>query len=128
MNLLLDTHAFLWFVLGDSRLSSEARQHIESLENKVYVSPAIYWELAIKISIGKYVLQDSYESFIDRGMGQNGFITLPVEPRHTAILTTLPFHHRDPFDRLIIAQAIVEGLSVVSLDTSFDSYPVNRIW
>jgi PIN domain nuclease of toxin-antitoxin system len=128
MRLLLDTHTFLWFVLGDTQLSSLARGLIEDLGNQKLISPAVYWEIAIKISINKYHLTEPYETFIDRGIRQNGFVILPIEPRHTSILTTLPFHHRDPFDRLIIAQAIAEQIPVVGVDTAFNDYPIQRLW
>lgn len=128
MNLLLDTHTLLWFVLGDAQLSAAARQLIEDATNPKFVSPATYWEIAIKISIGKYALNEPYETFIDRAIRQNGFFILPIEPRHTALLINMPFHHRDPFDRLIIAQAIVEGLAIVSADPVFDDYSVQRLW
>jgi len=128
MNLLLDTHTLLWFVLGDAQLSAAARQLIEDATNPKFVSPATYWEIAIKISIGKYALNETYETFIDRAIRQNGFFILPIEPRHTALLINMPFHHRDPFDRLIIAQAIVEGIAIVSADPVFDDYSVQRLW
>jgi PIN domain nuclease of toxin-antitoxin system len=128
MRLLLDTHTFLWFVLGDTQLSSLARGLIEDLGNQKLISPAVYWEIAIKISINKYHLTEPYETFIDRGIRQNGFVILPIEPRHTSILITLPFHHRDPFDRLIIAQAIAEQIPVVGVDTAFNDYPIQRLW
>jgi len=128
MNLLLDTHTLLWFVLGDAQLSAAARELIEGATNPKFVSPATYWEIAIKISIGKYALNEPYETFIDRAIRQNGFFILPIEPRHTALLINLPFHHRDPFDRLIIAQAMVEGLAIVSADPVFDDYLVQRLW
>jgi PIN domain nuclease of toxin-antitoxin system len=128
MNLLLDTHTLLWFVLGDEQLSAAARQLIEDATNPKFVSPAAYWEIAIKISIGKYALNEPYETFLDRAIRQNGFLILPIEPRHTALLINMPFHHRDPFDRLIIAQAVVEGLAIVSADPVFDAYSVQRLW
>jgi PIN domain nuclease of toxin-antitoxin system len=128
MRILLDTHAFLWFVLGDVQLSHNARTMIEDSAHEKLISPAVYWEIAIKIGIGKYVLAEPYETFMDRGINQNGFVILPVEPRHTAVLTTLPHYHRDPFDRLIIAQALVEQISVVSDDEAFDYYPITRHW
>lgn len=128
MKLLLDTQALLWFVLGDASLSATARQLIEDAANSKHVSPASYWELAIKISIGKYVLHEPFETFIDRAIRQNGFQILPIEPRHTAALINLPFHHRDPFDRLIVAQAIVENLILVSADPAFDAYSIQRLW
>ena len=128
MRVLLDTHTFLWFVLGDSKLSATARKEIENPSNGKFVSPASYWETAIKISIGKYTLPQPYEQFIQKAIDDNGFVILPVEPKHTAVLTNLPFHHRDPFDRLIVAQAMVEQMPVVSGDPAFDAYPVKRIW
>jgi len=128
MRVLLDTHTFLWFALGDPKLSSHARSHIEDLDNEKLISPASYWEIAIKISLNKYTLSQPYEEFMQKGIAGNGFIILPIEPKHTAALTTLPFHHRDPFDRLIIAQAMVEQIPVISGDGAFAAYPVTRIW
>ena len=128
MRVLLDTHAFLWFVLGDPQLSSNARHHIEDPDNEKLVSPASYWEIAIKISLRKYTLSQPYEAFMQRGLKDNGFIILAIEPKHTAALTSLPFHHRDPFDRLIIAQAMVEQMPVISGDAAFAAYPVTCIW
>ncbi len=128
MKLLLDTHTLLWFVLGDASLSATARQLIEDADNSKFVSPASYWELAIKISIGKYALHEPYETFTDRAILQNGFQIVPIEPHHTAALTNLPFHHRDPFDRLMVAQAMVEGLILVSADSVLDAYPIQRLW
>jgi PIN domain nuclease of toxin-antitoxin system len=128
VNLLLDTNALLWFALGDSRLSATARESIEDANNSKQVSPAAYRELAIKIAIGKYVLHEPYASFVDRAVFQNGFLVLPVEPRYTAALIDLPFHHRDPFDRLMVAQAMIESLTIVSADPGLDAYPIQRLW
>jgi PIN domain nuclease of toxin-antitoxin system len=128
VNLLLDTHTLLWFALGDTNLSATARQLIEDPANSKFVSPASYWEIAIKVSIGKYVLHEPYEIFFDRAIRQNGFFILPIEPRHTAVLTNLPYHHRDPFDRLLVAQATVEGLALVSMDAVLDAYAIQRLW
>lgn len=128
MRLLLDTHAVIWFYLDDPQLSAPARLLIEDLTNTKFVSPASYWELAIKVGLGKYTLTESYEDFIQHAIFDNGFLILPVEPRHTAALVSLPPHHKDPFDRLLVAQAMVEALSVVSGDRVFDGYPVSRCW
>ncbi len=128
MNLLLDTHTLLWFVLGDAKLSVTARRLIEDAANIKFVSPAAYWEIAIKISIGKYALNEPYDTFMDRAIRQNGFLILPIEPRHTSLLTNLPFHHRDPFDRLMIVQAMAEGFALVSTDSAFDAYSIQRLW
>ncbi len=95
MRLLLDTHAFLWFVLNDSRLSANARTLIADPANEIEISPASYWEIASKISTGKYSLTEPLEVFIEREVRTNQFHILPIEPRHAAPLTGLPFHHRD---------------------------------
>jgi len=128
MRLLLDTHAFLWFVLGDVQLSSAAKASILDETNTKLVSPASYWEIAIKIGLKKYTLHEPYETFMQRGILGNGFEILPIEPKHTAALITLPFYHRDPFDRLMIAQAMVEQIPIVSGDPVLDAYSVHRLW
>lgn len=128
MKLLLDTHAVLWFVLGDRQLSATARALIDDSANEKLVSPASFWEIAIKISVNKYSLNEPYESFMQRGIAGNGFGILAIEPKHTAVLTTLPFHHRDPFDRLLVAQAMIEQLPIVSADPLLDAYPIQRLW
>jgi PIN domain nuclease of toxin-antitoxin system len=128
LRLLLDTHAFLWFITNDPQLSASAQSLIADPNNEILVSPASYWETAIKISIGRYPLSAPYEDFITKGLDGNGFRILPIEPGHTAVLTTMPFHHRDPFDRLLVAQALVEKISVVSKDAILDLYGVKRLW
>jgi PIN domain nuclease of toxin-antitoxin system len=128
MTLLLDTHSFLWFILDDAKLSTTARSLIEDPDNDVLVSPANFWEIAIKVSLGKLDLRCSYEEFMHRGIVENRFTILPIEPKHTTVLTTLPFHHRDPFDRLLVAQATVEKISLVSIDKDLDPYGVQRLW
>ncbi len=128
MKLLLDTHAFLWFVLNDPQLSATARAHIEDPANTCYISPASYWEIAIKMSIGKYTLTVPHDQFFETAIADNGFVILHIEPRHTVVVATLPFHHRDPFDRLIVAQAIVEGMPLVSVEPTLDVYGIQRIW
>lgn len=128
MRLLLDTHAFLWFVLSDPRISEAASALIADPDNDIEISPASYWEIAIKISIKKYELQEPYEVFMERELATNQFRVLPIEPTHTAVLTSLPFHHRDPFDRLLVAQAMVEKIPLVSNDTALDAYQVQRLW
>jgi PIN domain nuclease of toxin-antitoxin system len=128
MRILLDTHAFLWFLLDDPKLSAIARQAIINPDNDIAVSPATYWEIAIKIRLNKYMLPEPYEVFMEREIVTNQFRILPIVPRHTAVLTTLPFYHRDPFDRLIIAQAMVEQMPVISGDAAFAAYPVTCLW
>lgn len=128
MRLLLDTHALLWYSTDDSQLSPQAAAFISDGQNEVFVSAATPWELAIRISIGKYPLNAPFETFIKTAIDGNRFSLLAIEPRHAAQLIVLPYHHRDPFDRMIIAQAVVEGITIVSCDKFFDAYPVKRIW
>jgi PIN domain nuclease of toxin-antitoxin system len=128
LRILLDTHTFLWFTLGDAQLSAAALALINASSNDKLVSPATYWEIAIKVSIGKMPLNQPYEDFLDRGIRQNGFDILHIEPRHTVVVATLPYHHKDPFDRLLIAQALVEGVPIVSNDVVLDLYGVTRLW
>jgi PIN domain nuclease of toxin-antitoxin system len=109
-------------------LSTTASDVIIDPTNDIEVSPATYWEIAIKIRLGKYELPEPYDIFIEREIATNDFHILPIEPKHTAVLTMLPFHHRDPFDRLLIAQAMVEAIPILSVDTAFDAYPVTRLW
>src|SRR5471030_17238 len=108
MRVLLDTHAMYWYIEGDPLLSAAARTLIQDASNEVLISPASYWEIAIKISVGKWQLNRTYEEFIDIGLNQYGFQVLPILPTHTAKVIALPFHHKDPFDRLLVAQALVE--------------------
>ena len=128
MRLLLDTHAWLWFVLGDSSLSAAARGLIEDPANDKLLSPASYWETAIKISIGKYTLPQPHDLFVRAAIEGQGFQILPILPSHTATVSTLPFHNRDPFDRLLVSQALTEGIPLVSCDTLLDTYGVRRLW
>ncbi|MGO8752570.1 MAG: type II toxin-antitoxin system VapC family toxin [Thermoguttaceae bacterium] len=128
MRLLLDTHTFLWFILDDPRLSATARSPIEDPANDVEVSPASYWEIAIKISLGKYSLPRPYQEFMELQISTNDFRVLHIEPKHTSLVAVMPFHHRDPFDRLLVAQAIAEGIPIISADVRLDAYGVRRLW
>ena len=127
MRLLLDTHTLLWFALTDPQLSSAATSLIMDPAHEKLVSPASYWEIAIKISVKKYALSKPYEVFMQEAIDKNGFGILHIEPKHTAAVTTLPFHHKDPFDRLLVAQAMVEDIPIISGDPVLDSYPVKRL-
>jgi PIN domain nuclease of toxin-antitoxin system len=126
--ILLDTHTFLWFILDDPQLSLTAEQLISDPTNEIAISPATYWEIAIKISIGKYSLPEPYEIFMEREIINNNFTILPITPKHTALIVTLPFHHKDPFDRLLIAQAKSEKIPVISKDIILDQYQIKRLW
>lgn len=128
MRLLLDTHTFLWFIIDDPQLSSMARNLIQDPVNEVEISPASYWEIAIKIKLGKYTLPHPYQQFMETQIAVNEFRILPIEPRHTALLTTLDLHHKDPFDRLLVAQAVTENIPIISVDSQLDPYGVTRLW
>jgi PIN domain nuclease of toxin-antitoxin system len=128
MRCLLDSHAFLWFIHGDKRLGVRAREAISESKNQILVSTASLWEIAIKVSLGKLELEASLPDLFSRWILGNRIGLLPIEPRHTFLLTTLDFHHRDPFDRMIIAQAMVEGIPVVSHDGDFHKYPIQIVW
>jgi PIN domain nuclease of toxin-antitoxin system len=127
--LLLDTHALLWFVANDASMSATARTLIETADD-VFVSVASAWETAIKVHLGKLTVDaPSAEAFFDEQMQTNGFTYLPIAPAHVFRAAALPLHHRDPFDRMLIAQAIVEGLSLVTRaqPTRFSAMSVARI-
>lgn len=125
--ILLDTNAFLYFINNDAALTEKAKNLIES-DVDLLISVAGLWEIAIKFSIGKLALPDSFESFIPAQLQQNDIEILPVNLRHLNKVSVLPFHHKDPFDRISIAQAAVENLPVVSADATFDLYNIERIW
>jgi PIN domain nuclease of toxin-antitoxin system len=128
MRLLLDTHAFLWFIHDDPKLSAAARTEIEDGRNDVLVSAASHWEIAIKVGVGKLTLAEPFPVFIPREIERNDFEILPIELAHTSLVAALPHHHRDPFDRLLIAQAMAEGMPIVGADAMFDAYGVARLW
>jgi PIN domain nuclease of toxin-antitoxin system len=128
MKLLLDTHALLWFIAGSAKLSASARTLIEDTANEKFVSIASVWETAIKVSIGKMTLSAPFNALFPHQLQINGFDLLPVKVEHASLITTLPFHHRDPFDRLLTAQAIEENLAIVSIDEVFDDYGITRLW
>jgi len=128
VNLLLDTHTFLWFIAGDSTLSKPARSAIEDENNNLYMSVASLWEIAIKVSIDKLTLNEPFESLIPEQLAENGIELLDISVEHTALIASMPFHHRDPFDRLIAAQAKVEQMTLVSMDEVFDAYGITRLW
>jgi len=130
LKLLLDSHTLLWYVLGDSQLSSNATTSILDPSNEVFVSIASLWEIAIKVSINKLSLHRPYHEFLDKCFVDYGFTLLPIEPNHLVYASSLPYpgNHRDPFDRLLVVQSKEEGMAVVSSDVALDSYGVSRIW
>lgn len=128
MRFLLDTHAFLWFIGGDNRLSPVAKQLITNIDNEVCLSIVSLWEIALKVSLQKLTLQQPFETLIPTQLAANEIEIISIDMETLTQLVTLPFHHRDPFDRLLIAQAITKKLPLISKDAAFASYPVERIW
>lgn len=124
MKLLLDTHAALWFLSGDERLSVNARRHLTDDTNRVLLSAAVVWEIAIKRSLGKLTVPDEYLSLLlDAGVQP-----LAVTVDHAAAVEHLPPHHRDPFDRMLVSQAAIEGGALVSRDDALRPYDVTLVW
>jgi PIN domain nuclease of toxin-antitoxin system len=128
VRILLDSHAFLWFVWDDPQLSKAAKTAIEEPANRKLLSIASCWEIAIKTGNGKLTLDAPAAHFIPRELTRNGFELLEISLPHATAVETLPQHHKDPFDRLLIAQAQIEGIPIVSVDAAFDPYSVTRIW
>ena len=127
MHLLLDTHIFLWFVTAPANLSAAALALIQDSENYIYISLVSAWEISIKSGLGKMNLAQPVEPFIQQQAQRNHFEILPIKLSHIAAVEHLPRHHGDPFDRLLIAQSIVENLTLISADHAFSQYPVTLI-
>ncbi len=128
MNLLLDTHAVLWFWWNDPQLSRSAAQAISDPANRKLVSIASCWEVAIKTSLKKLNIGMPYRDFMRQQMAQNNFELLPITYEHLAAVAGLPFHHRDPFDRLLVAQSLEEKIPIISADAHLDAYAIQRLW
>ena len=128
MKLLLDTHTLLWFLVDNPRLSSEATAAIADPENERLLSPISLFEIALKVRLGKLSLSQPFGSLFPAQLTLNRIRLLRIELTHLERLTSMPLHHRDPFDRLLASTALVEGVALVSADSAFDSYGVSRIW
>ncbi|HRQ39824.1 MAG TPA: type II toxin-antitoxin system VapC family toxin [Chloroflexota bacterium] len=127
MNLLLDTHTFLWSVNGGP-LSAAVRDAFLDPENTLFLSMVSYWEICVKVGIGKLVLAENWAEQFDAEIAANGIRWLPIEPEHCRKILELPPIHQDPFDRLLIAQAICEKMQIATADRYFSGYPVVVIW
>ncbi len=123
MTFPIDTHALIWHIKGAKRLSKDVISLIENTENTVYVSNASLWEMAIKISLGKLQISIPFDE-LELYLEENGFPVLDYNFEHLKTLLTLPYHHSDPFDRLIISQAITDELRIITHDSAFTNYPV----
>jgi len=127
MKLLLDTHTFLWFIDDSPQLSQKWKALLEA-DNELLLSIASLWEIAIKLRLSKLTVAMPVEVLMTQQLTQNDIALLPITVAPLMIVSTLPLHHRDPFDRLLIAQAMVEQMPIVSADPAFDAYPVQRLW
>jgi len=127
MKFLLDTHVFLWFINDSPNLKSDIADLLES-DVELWLSIASLWEIAIKVNLNKLTIPDSFERFIPEQITLNNIEILPVTFEHLTVVAKLPQHHRDPFDRLLIAQAMSEPICIISADKQFDAYPIHRRW
>jgi len=127
MDYLLDTHTFLWFINGSVELSPQAKNIIKNPANTLYLSIADFWEIAIKMNIGKLSIDMSFEELINEA-NKNDFQILQIQLEDIRVLTTLELYHKDPFDRILIAQAIQNNLTIITKDSNFEFYPVKIIW
>lgn len=128
MRILLDTHVLLWWINEDARLSETALEVLSNVENDLLFSAASGWEMAIKIGLGKMEVTGNLSAYLSRHLGENGIEVLPISLRHAVGVAELPKHHRDPFDRLLVAQALAEDLSIVTIDPLVSRYPARIIW
>lgn len=128
MRFLLDTHTFIWFVTDSPKISATVKELIENENNEKLLSIASVWEMAIKHSSGKLSFGLPFRVFIEQQTSLNNIDWLEINLDHIEVVATLPFHHRDPFDRLLIAQAIADQLPILSADSTFDNYSIQRLW
>ena len=125
---LLDTHIFLWWITDDPRLSGRVREIVADGRNELFLSAASGWEIAIKARLGRLEVPRDLERFLTEQLSRNSIRTLPIYLNHTVHTYILPDHHRDPFDRLLVSQALLEKLSVLSVDPQVALYPVEVVW
>jgi PIN domain nuclease of toxin-antitoxin system len=128
MKYLLDTHAFLWFVMDDKRLSTEARFLIKDSKNEIFFSAATAWEMAIKVRLNRLKIKGNLEPFIMEQLSANNIVPLSITVSHSLYTERLPQIHKDPFDRLIIAQSIVENLQLITKDQDIRKYNLKVVW
>ena len=127
MKLLLDTHAFIWFVENDTNLPVKLRNQIEDTENEIFISIASLWEIAIKVSLGKLDISLTTDQLFER-IDEEDFLMVNIQASHIRNVQNLPHHHRDLFDRMIIAQADAEKCTIISIDNAFDAYQIPVLW
>lgn len=127
MDILLDTHVVIWFITDDPKLPVASKKFIENPNNNCFVSVATYWEMSIKYSLDRLDLQNSLDRIFEI-IEESGFELLPITSSHILTTSKLAFHHRDPFDRMIIGQALHEGMKIMSADAQFENYSSEIIW
>ncbi len=128
MKLLLDTHCWLWWLAEPERLNAEGRAAIVDRRNELYLSVASAWEIAIKVGLGKLDLPSPLGSYVSSQLAEDGIASLPIEQRHAVQVAELPHLHRDPFDRLLVAQAQVEDLTLLTADPDVAKYSMKLLW
>jgi len=127
MNFLIDTHAFLWYIQASSKLSPKAADVLEDPSHSLYFSVASLWEISIKMGLGKLTLDNSFHE-LEVLLSRLSIEILPITFADTETYLRLPLHHRDPFDRILIAQSMNRSLSIITVDSVFDAYTINQIW
>lgn len=128
MKVLLDTHAFLWWITDSPKLSARAREVIQDSNNELFFSAASGWEIAIKAQLGSLQLPNNLEQFIMEQLSLNAILVLPIQLHHALRVYTLPQCHRDPFDRVLVAQSHIENLPILTADAQITLYAVETIW
>jgi PIN domain nuclease of toxin-antitoxin system len=128
MKYLVDTHCFLWWLTDDSRLSAPARSAMQRTDAQVFLSVASLWEIMIKVSIGKLVFPQDARRYLSRHLTKTGIQLLPIQASHTFELASMQQIHRDPFDRMLVAQSLVEAIPIITKDEVIRRYPVKTIW
>ena len=127
-SILLDTQGFIYAINSPELLPSKTKKIYNNSEIEIYLSMASIWEMSIKVSLGKLKFSNPLKEIIQTSIKETGLSILPIQAEHLYIVENLPFHHKDPFDRLIAAQALAEKMSLISTDSAFDAYGVQRIW
>lgn len=128
MRLLLDTHTFLWFVEDSPKLSVDMRVLLEDDTNDLFLSVGSLWEMGIKVSTGKLAFDAPFEVLLPQLLSLNRMILLDIAVSHILVISSLRFHHKDPFDRLLVAQSLIEQIPIVSIDPTLDAYGITRLW
>lgn len=127
MDILIDTHVLIWFAEKHPRLIPKVQRWLEDSENRIFLSMVSMWEMAIKVNLGRLTLLVSFETTLEQ-LPKMGFELMPIELKHVTRFASLPLHHRDPFDRMLVAQAMEENLSLVSSDRSLSKYGIKVLW